>query len=82
MQILACFLALVLCTFSRAERATAEASFAAAGLRQGDVLLRVNGHELKDPKDALKAMEALDSPEKVIVTVLRDGREQTLELGH
>lgn len=45
---------------------------AAAGIKVGDRLLRVNGHVINDPFDYVRALNA--SPRVVEVDFLRDGQ--------
>ena len=50
------------------------------GLRHGDVVQRVNGHELDSPARALEMYEALKAAPALTVDVLRAGRPTTLEV--
>lgn len=53
--------------------------FSAIGIRNGDVLLSVNGTELDSPQRALELYQAMLSQSSVTMQVERRGREQTLQ---
>ena len=53
--------------------------FSAIGIRNGDVLLSVNGTELDSPQRALELYQAMLSQNSVTMQVERRGREQTLQ---
>jgi general secretion pathway protein C len=52
--------------------------FEKIGLRDGDVLQRVNGNELTDPARAFELFEQLKDEKAVSVDLLRNGAKQTL----
>ena len=49
-----------------------------AGLKVGDVILEVNGHEIGDTSDLLKNIATLKPGEKARMVIWRDGKERTL----
>jgi Do/DeqQ family serine protease len=51
---------------------------AKAGLRPGDIILDVQGREIKEGKDLLRAILLFPVGEKLTVSVLRDGQQQKL----
>ena len=51
-----------------------------AGLRQGDVLIAIDGGEVNDEKGARFRFATRDLGDEVALTVLRDGEEQTLAI--
>ena len=51
---------------------------AKAGLRPGDIILDVQGREIKEGKDLLRAILLFPVGEKLTVNVLRDGQPQKL----
>jgi PDZ domain-containing secreted protein len=51
---------------------------ARAGLRQGDVLLKIDDREVSSPDDASEVIERFDPNDRVELVVLRDGEEQEL----
>lgn len=52
--------------------------FSAIGIRNGDVLVSVNGTDIDSPQRAIQLYEAMLSQGNVEMQVLRRGREQTL----
>ena len=53
---------------------------AAAGLKSGDVITGLNGKDVKDPAQLTRAVGALQPGEKVEITFVRDGAENTVSL--
>jgi serine protease Do len=51
---------------------------AKAGLKQGDVIARVNGKEMRDAHDLPRVVAETPPGQKLELTVLRNGKEQTL----
>ncbi|MDB4972511.1 MAG: HtrA protease/chaperone protein [Myxococcaceae bacterium] len=51
-----------------------------AGLRGGDIVLDIQGREVKEGKDLLRAILLYPVGEKLTVTVLRDGKPQKLSV--
>jgi general secretion pathway protein C len=49
------------------------------GLRNGDVLRSLDGHDLSDPDAVLEAYAALERARSLSLTVVRDGAPQTLQ---
>jgi general secretion pathway protein C len=52
--------------------------FSQLGIRQGDILQSVNGHQITTPQRALDLYEALQTESDVELVVLRRGRPRTL----
>lgn len=52
--------------------------FSAIGIRNGDVLVAVNGQDIDSPQRAIQLYESMLSQPQVQMQVLRRGREQTL----
>jgi|Deesub1362A_J573_1020465.scaffolds.fasta_scaffold08811_3 general secretion pathway protein C len=48
------------------------------GLRNGDILLRINGLEISSPEVAIKAMTALRGMNRVDLDIIRNGKNMTL----
>ena len=46
-----------------------------AGLKEGDIIIKLNDDEIKNPSDLYKAVGKYEPEEKVKVTYLRDGKE-------
>jgi serine protease Do len=60
-------------------RSVAPGSEAArANVREGDVIVEVNGREVRNVDDAARAIEAVPQGSAVLLTVIRQGREQGL----
>ena len=55
-------------------------AFAQLGLKPGDLVLAINGTPLNDPAQDQQILGTLGSSSQATVTVLRDGRRQTLTL--
>jgi serine protease Do len=53
---------------------------AAAGLKAGDVITKINGKSVKDAADLTRDVGALSPGEKVDLTVVRDGSEKSFNL--
>jgi membrane-associated protease RseP (regulator of RpoE activity) len=52
-----------------------------AGLRAGDVIVRMDGNEVEDVDDIRDAIEDKEEGETIAVSVLRDGSEMTIDCG-
>ena len=50
------------------------------GIRLGDVILEVNGKKVKDPRHLAMMVAEIDPGQVARITVLRDGKRQTLEV--
>jgi C-terminal processing protease CtpA/Prc len=59
-------------------RVTPERPAARAGVRVGDVLLEAGGAPLDQPFDLVRAVGRPEAGEKLELTLLRDGKRQTL----
>ena len=57
-----------------------ESPAAKAGIKVGDILIKVNGVEVNNIKDYEKAMEGVKKGEKGIVEITRFGETQTFEI--
>jgi membrane-associated protease RseP (regulator of RpoE activity) len=53
---------------------------AEAGLEEGDIIVRFNSDTIRGPVGLTKRLHVLEPGDKASVTVLRDGREQTLDV--
>lgn len=51
-----------------------------AGLRQGDVVLAINGEPIRSRQQAVLIVAGLNPGDRVAVTILRDGEEFTVDL--
>lgn len=62
---------------------TRESAASKAGLKVGDVITKINEDDIEDADDVAKAVRAHKPGDKVAVSILRDGKEQTIsaELG-
>lgn len=49
-----------------------------AGVQKGDVILEVEGHQVKDTRDLLSTVARLQPGQKAKVVILRDGKEKAL----
>jgi Do/DeqQ family serine protease len=49
-----------------------------AGIRQGDIITRINGTEVEDGNELRNRIAAMEPGSEVTVTLLRDGQEQQL----
>jgi Do/DeqQ family serine protease len=52
---------------------------AAAGLRQGDVIVKLNGRDVSDSNALRNEIAAMEPGTRATITVLRDGQTRTLE---
>ena len=50
------------------------------GIKEGDILLKLNGTELQDRDQFLELMKEMAAGDKLELQLLRDGAEQTLNL--
>lgn len=62
------------------EETAQTATMADDGLRDGDVLLEINGHNLYLITDYMSALDGKDAGETVVVTVLREGKKTKANL--
>ena len=51
-----------------------------AGIRRGDVIVRVDGNEITDPEELIREMGDEDAGARVTVVVLRDGSRRTFDV--
>lgn len=51
-----------------------------AGIRRGDVIVRVDGNEISDPDELIREMGDEDAGSQVRVVVLRDGSRKTFDV--
>src|SRR6476661_7012882 len=60
-----------------------ESAAAKAGLKEGDIIVRVDDKKIEDPDELTKVIRSHKPGDKVSVTILRDDKEQklTAELG-
>ncbi|MGH6922209.1 MAG: Do family serine endopeptidase [Propylenella sp.] len=52
----------------------------AAGIVAGDVITKVNGQAVKNPKELSETIAGMDPGQKITVTLLRDGEEQEVSV--
>jgi serine protease Do len=60
--------------------AQAESPAAKAGLKSGDVITRVGGAQVQDPRDLARKVAEIGPDKATDLTIVRDGKEQTLTL--
>ena len=60
--------------------AQASGPAAAAGIQAGDIIKKVNDQTIESPKELSQTIARFDPNTKINVTVLRDGREQQIEV--
>ena len=60
--------------------AQADAPAAKSGIMAGDVITKVNGEAVKDPKELSEKISRFEPEQKVTVTVLRDGQERQFDV--
>lgn len=58
---------------------TAESPGARAGMRKGDILIRLGAHEIRDLQEFTDALAAHEPGDTVAIVVIRDGREVHLQ---
>ena len=51
-----------------------------AGIRRGDVIVRVDGNEISDPNELIREMRDEDAGARVTIVVLRDGSRRTFDV--
>ncbi len=51
-----------------------------AGMKAGDIVIDIDGHEIRDSRELLKIVASITVGRTVIVKVLRDGKEKTLSI--
>lgn len=51
-----------------------------AGIKNGDILLKINGREFKNPNDAQRILDSLDRGQHVTYSLERDGKQFTTEI--
>ncbi|HKO21732.1 MAG TPA: PDZ domain-containing protein, partial [Candidatus Eisenbacteria bacterium] len=51
-----------------------------AGIRRGDVIVRVDGNEISDPDELIREMKDEDAGSRVSIVVLRDGSRKTFDV--
>ena len=57
-----------------------ETPAARAGLRQGDIVLRVAGERVRGPDDVIQVVQATPVGEEVELEILRDGKRETVHV--
>jgi len=60
--------------------AQANGPAATAGIKAGDIITKVDGQNVKDPRELSEAIAAMEPRHKAAVTVLRDGQEQQIDV--
>jgi S1-C subfamily serine protease len=51
----------------------------ACGLKEGDVIIRINAGSVSNLKEYSDILKSLSPGERITITILRDGREMTVE---
>jgi serine protease DegQ len=51
-----------------------------AGIRPGDILVSMDGEQLRSPEDLLAALRQLDPGDEITLDVQRDGRSETVDV--
>ncbi len=51
-----------------------------AGLEKGDIIVEFDGRTIRGPRGLVQQIRSLDPGDEASITVVRDGREQTLEV--
>ena len=52
----------------------------AAGIKAGDVILKVNGTDVKGPRELARTIAAIEPDQTVKLTILRDGKQQDFDV--
>ncbi|RLB98347.1 MAG: hypothetical protein DRH34_13970 [Deltaproteobacteria bacterium] len=52
--------------------------FHTLGLKTGDIIRKVNGNPTRSIQDAVKIYQSLENPDKVKVSILRNGKNQEI----
>ncbi len=52
----------------------------AAGLREGDLILRIDGEEIPDLKGLSDLLKILEPGDRIEITYLRDGEQKRVEV--
>ena len=60
------------------EPAKSASPMASVGIEQGDILVSVNGIKFDDPKTGLKAFQAMNEPKRLVIRLIRNGKEKTI----
>jgi len=60
--------------------ATSEGPAAGSGIRTGDIITKVNGTVVKNPKELSETIARIEPGSKVTVTALRDGKEKNFDV--
>ncbi|RYZ20622.1 MAG: PDZ domain-containing protein, partial [Chitinophagaceae bacterium] len=63
---------------ARVASLTKESAAEKAGLKEGDIITKIDKEAIKEDGDVAKAIRAHKPGDKVSITILRDGKEQTL----
>src|SRR5262245_47997126 len=59
---------------------TADGSAAKAGLQKGDILLKIDGAEVKDPMAVVKMVQSHKAGDKIQIHFIRNDKEQMREI--
>jgi len=51
-----------------------------AGIKAGDIIIKVNGNAVKGPKELSQTIASFEPQERITVTVVRDGAEQEISV--
>lgn len=65
---------------ARITRVVEDSAAATAGLEEGDIVVAFDGRTIRGPRALTNQMSDLEPGDKVSITVVRDGRERTLDV--
>jgi Trypsin-like serine proteases, typically periplasmic, contain C-terminal PDZ domain len=63
---------------ARVEEVLPDSPAAKAGIKEGDIITRLNGKEVEDARDVRELLNDMNEPKKVDLEISRDGKQMTL----
>jgi serine protease Do len=60
--------------------AMADGPAVGAGIQAGDIITKVNGESVKDPKTLSETIARIEPGQEITITIMRDGREQEIKV--